>query len=453
MTANDTERMIGDKLARRLGDDADAVEAQYDECYDWMTTRGKSHVKHEGLSESHADNLLSRLDQVHRFGIEYLDPDDPVVISPDEADEILRLLARDEITQASGDDYAEGSKRKFSNALKKYLEWRYRVGAVEFEWQPRIKFSDDESEYTQAAIFTLDEIGRLFDTAEECKSLPSYYDSSPEQQDQIDALVAQRLSIPKEDVTSNDRINADFSTKIWSLVTVAYDCGMLPKEIQQATTEWYKPQEQAFVIPRDQAAKERENEWLALSDESVEALTKWIRERRHLEKYDERNELWLNREGNPYDSGSLNHLIRSLCDEAGIIKESEPIRWYSLRRSMVMHMKSDGSLEEAGDQARHSRLETTQENYPNTLPEKRRSSLNKTRERATRAAADPGYDPYGTDPSTEGNESGDTHAGAEDTVSRAGEHSMHIDAVIPPSRQAKSEVVEHIWTFEDSSED
>ena len=228
---------------------------------------------------------------------------------------------------------------------------------------------------------------------------------------------------------------------------------MLPNEIQQATKEWYKPQEQAFVIPRDQAAKERENEWLALSDESVEALTQWIRERRHLEKYDGRNELWLNREANPYDSGSLNHLIRSLCDEAGIIKESEPIRWYSLRRSMVMHMKSDGSLEEAGDQARHSRLETTQDKYPNTPPEKRRSSLNTTRERATRAAADPGYDPYGTDPSTEGDESGDANAGSEETVSRAGEHSMHIDAVIPPSRQAKSEVVEHIWTFEDPSED
>ncbi len=388
MTVNDTEQVIGEKLSRRLGDDAAVVNEQYAECRKWMTTRGKNHAKYVGLSESHADNLLSRLDQIHRFVIDYLNPDDTVVITPDEADEVLLLLARDEITQENGETYAEGAKRKFSNALSKYLEWRYREGPVPFQWQPRIKFSDNKHEQTKAATFSVEELGQLFDAAEEYKSLPSYYDASEEQQDQIDALVAQRLSIPKDQVATEDRLKADFSTKLYSLISVAYDAGMLPKEIGNAVVDWYKPHEQVLVIPHAAAAKERDEEVVVLSDEAAEALSKWIRERRHLEKYDGRDELWLNREGNPYSSGSLNHMLRQLCDEAGIVKESAPIRWYSLRRSMIRDMKTDGSLEEAGDQARHANLSTTQNEYPNTRREMRRNTLNDIRKDADQAAQD-----------------------------------------------------------------
>jgi integrase len=453
MTDNNTERLIGDKLARRLGDDAEAVNEQFVDWHEWMTTRGKNHVKQDGLSSSHADNLLSRLDQVHRFTIDYLDIDDPTVITPDDADEVLLLLARDVITQTNGDTYAEGAKRKFSNALSKYLEWRFREGSVEFQWQPRIKFSDNRKAQTKAATFSIEELGWLFDVARDYKSLPSYYDTSAEQQDRIDALVAQRLSIPKSQVSRQERLEADFSTKIWSLVTVAYDCGLIPVEIQRATVDWYKPQEQAFVVPHKQAAKERESYRLALSDESAEALTQWIRERRHLKKYDGRDELWLNRKSNPYDSGSLNSMIRNLCEEADIVKESQPVRWYSLRRSMVMHMKSEGSLEEAGDQARHDRLETTQEDYPNTPTDKRRNTLNTTRDKATRAASDPEYDPYETDSPMASRGSGNSDGESEDVVSRAGENGMHIDAVIQSNRQAKSEVVEKVWRFDDSDQE
>ncbi len=417
-------------------------------------SEGKNQRKGRGLSLSYATNMCRRLDHLHRYKLTYLESSDQTVITTDEADELLSLLENDKIKKRSGDTYAPGAKRKFKDALVKYQEWRYDKEELQGEWDPPTTFSDDRSSQTTARTFTLEELGRLFEAAEEYKSLPSYYDVSEEQQEKIDALVAQRLSIPKEEVTVKDRQRADFSTKYRALILVSYDAGLTPKEIQRATKDWFYPKRQLLKIPTEHATKEREKETVALSDAACEALSKWIQERRHLKQYDGRTELWLNREGNPYESGPLCHLLRQVCEEASISgDDNDPIRWYSLRRTMAEHTKTQGGLEEASDQLRHSRLDTTQEEYPNTVPGKRRSTLNETHEKAQQAAEDPDYDPYGKEsPRRVMDTHRPTTSGSDEAVTPVDDQKVHVDAVIPDTAEAKADITEELWSDDDDEE-
>ena len=50
---------------------------------------------------------------------------------------------------------------------------------------------------------------------------------------------------------------------------------------------------------------------------TVETLRRWLDESA-MEKYDRRSEVWLNREGNPHTSRTLNRLLQNLLVEADI---------------------------------------------------------------------------------------------------------------------------------------
>lgn len=52
--------------------------------------------------------------------------------------------------------------------------------------------------------------------------------------------------------------------------------------------------------------------------QEIRALDTWIGERKSYEKYAGREELWLNKKGNPYGSSSQNYLLDKLIEEAGI---------------------------------------------------------------------------------------------------------------------------------------
>ena len=202
---------ISDQLSEQVSDDADRVEREYQEFYQWMRERGNDHIKENGLSKSNTDNYFRRVDQLHRVALGSFDSDE-VMLTPDQADELMLMLARDEITKQNGGTYAKTSKRKFLDAVKKYLEWRYYEGELEFEWTPRIKFSDGS--HTQAAEFTYEEIGRLLEEAESHGKLPSYYETSAEERERINGLVAQRLGKPKETINRDDWRRADQSATI-----------------------------------------------------------------------------------------------------------------------------------------------------------------------------------------------------------------------------------------------
>ena len=76
MDTENGSKEITDALEGMVGEDADHVEKDRQEWYDWMREKGKSPLKHEPVAESNADNYYRRLDQLHRAAIEYHDPDD-----------------------------------------------------------------------------------------------------------------------------------------------------------------------------------------------------------------------------------------------------------------------------------------------------------------------------------------------------------------------------------------
>ncbi|SNR71367.1 tyrosine-type recombinase/integrase [Halorubrum vacuolatum] len=453
MTETESAIEITEELRGMLGDDALAVQKQYEAFYQWMITEGKNPRRAQALGESTAGNYLDRIDQLHRFVLTYLDPDDPTVITDDHADELLWLIDRAEITQQNrsnkGEEYGENSKRKFANALQKYFQWQYHEGSMEYVWESKIDFSDVQGE--SAYRFTYRELGLLFDESASHGSLPAYYETSIEEREKINGIVAQRLGIPKDEVTRSDWQQADWSRHVHSLVTVAYDAGLAPIEVANAEVPWYDPQTKTLTIPTEYACKERDKERVGLSDEAAEALSEWLQERRHREKYDGSNKIWLNRNGNPYQSGSLCNLIRKLCEKAGVKTEGRKVVWYSLRQTMGRNVTDEGELSEANDQLRHSRLATTQENYNQTPTEKLRARLNETRRKARRSAEDHEYNPY--EESTRSNDSQVTSSSSQPVsvsnrfggaVSQATQPSIHIDVEIPDTTEARVDIAKEI---------
>lgn len=449
MTKVRKEAEITEMLRDDLGEESETVQQDYYELYEWMITKGKNPRRAKALNETTASNYIRRLDHLHRLVIKYIDPDDRTTIQDDHADELLYAIDQGEITKQQGknrgEEYGESAKRKFANTLQCYFRWRYYEGEMTYEWEPEINFSDGKGE--SAYRFTHRELGLLFDEAKTYGSLPSYYETSEAERDKINGLVAQRLGIPKEQVTRNDWLHADWSTHVYSLVTVGHDCGLAPVEIAAAKTHWYDPETKTLTIPTEYACKEREKETVALADDTAEGMSEWFQERRHLEKYDGSNNIWLNREGNPYTSGSLCNLLRKLCEEAGIKTEGRKIVWYSLRQTMGRNVTDEGELSEANDQLRHSRLETTQERYNQTPVEKLQARLNETRKKVEKAANDPEYNPYEDQAEasdTPLSQSGTPSETTTDAVTPTTGGNIHIDAMIPDTTQARVDITKQL---------
>ena len=184
----------------------------------------------------------------------------------------------------------------------------------------------------------------------------------------------------------------------------------------------------------------------------------WIQERRYYEKYDDTDLLWLNQDGNPYDSKNLCYLLRRLCEEAGIDHENRKIVWYSLRHNLGQSMEETEDLSQAKDQLRHDHIETTKSTYGESTIESRRYTLEKISETARRTAEDPDFNPYGDEDVTptsasQNNDSVESTSrevdftastSRDDTSSSAQSSTKHIDVVIDDTQDAKVDLTRHI---------
>jgi len=234
------------------------------------------------------------------------------------------------------------------------------------------------------------------------------------------------------------------------MVTVGFDAGLAPIEIGNAETHWYDPKSNTLKIPTEYACKERGKEEVGLSDRSGDVLSGWFQERRHLEKYDGSNKIWLNREGNPYQSGSLCHLLRNPAKKQGSKQMIGGSSGTVFARRWGRNVTAEGELSEANDQLRHERYETIQESYNQTPVEKLQTRLNETQRKAEKAAADPEYNPFAeeadaTSPTATTNtqpaqETNETTA----AVSKTHGGGLHIDAVVPDSTEARVDITRQI---------
>ncbi len=432
------------------GKQAAQVQAAYDKFYDWMLREGKKPREGTPLQESTARNYVQRLDQAHRHVIRTLNPEDNATIRPEHADAYLELLRDDEIKKDDGDEYGNSAKRKFEETLLKYFQWRFYDGSLADEWEKPINFSDDTGE--DAYRFTYAELGKLFEVTTSYGALPSYGDVSEAERDEYNTVIAQRLSIPKDELTQEDWLRADYTTKNRSLVMVGHDAGLTPKEVANAERSWYDPKRKILKIPTEKACKQRKKEEAALSDEAADALERWFELRQRLSVYDGTEKLWLNLNGTPYTSGSLCRLLRTLCEEAGIETEGKPIKWYSLRYTMGRNVTEEGELSEANDQLRHSTTKATK-GYDKTPVEKLQKRVTATHEKAAAAAADPDYDPFDesidhSQTATQRESVDITATVAADPITKTRGGNIHADVVIPDTTEARAKLARMLLSEE-----
>ena len=434
-------KSITNELAAALGDEANAVENELNAFHNWMRTKGKNPDRQKPLSDSISTNYYRRIDQIFRFVIGRIEPADATVITHDQADLIVKWLDQNDICQRNGDPYQETSKRKFSNALIKYFTWQHDQRGDPEQWRPRISFSDGEHENADRLNF--EERWKVLQAANEYGSLPSYYETTETEREKISSLVAQRLGKPKTEVTRKDWERADTSTKVGSLIAVTLETGIIPIEVGRARTDWYKSNRNILKITKDDAGKERPTSELPLTDATGDLLSEWIQERRHYEKYDGTNHLWLNREGNPYNSKNLCYLLRRLCEEAGIDHEDRKIVWYSLRHNLGQSIEETEDISQARDQLRHKYIETTKQTYGESTIESRRHTLEQITDVSQRAAEDPEFNPYADDPvqpdPTPRNESSHSSEHA---------HGDHIDVFIDDTQDDRVEIARKILSEE-----
>lgn len=337
---------------------------------EWLHSEGKDPDQSEGLAEGTARNYASRLDKFYRWVWEEFDGY-TTRITPAHADEYVDRLANDELRKGDGTPYSPAHKRKETDALEKLFEWRARKLDGEC-WEPPVTFSETSS--NPPDVFSKAEREKLREAALEIDSIPAYNGLSPEERDRWKAHLAQKLGKPKSEVTPDDWERVNTSWKIPSLVWVALDAGLRPVEIERSRVGWLRLEKGVIHVPKREASKNRDHWEVALSERTVKALERWLDERENYTKYDGRDDIWLNRQGNPYQSRTLNYLLGKLCDAAGIGQENRDLTWYSIRHSTGTYLATEGDLSQAKAQLRHKSVDSTMQ-YAHPPVEERRNTL------------------------------------------------------------------------------
>ena len=337
---------------------------------EWLHTEAKDPDRGEGLAERTAGNYASRLDKFYRWVWEEFEGY-TTQITHEHADEYVDQLANDDLRKDDGEPYSPAHKRKETDALEKLFEWRARELGGE-RWEPSVTFSETSSKPPD--VFSKAERAKLREAALEIDSIPAYNGVTLEERDRWKAHLAQKLGKPKSEVKPADWERINTSWKIPSLIWTALDAGLRPIEIERSRLSWLRLEKGAIHIPKKEAAKNREHWEIALQSRTVEALERWLDERENYSKYDGRDNIWLNRLGNPYKSKSLNYLLDDLCDTAGIDQENRDIKWYSIRHSTGTYMTNEGDISQAKEQLRHKSIDSTMR-YTHPPIEDRRDTL------------------------------------------------------------------------------
>jgi len=331
---------------------------------EWLINLGKDPSRAEGYADETVRGRSNRADQFYRCVWEQ-EGRYTTSVTHDHADAYMKKMAHG--------DTSRDNKANHMKAVKTVFRWRaYELGGE--EWEPEIKFSNDTSTTNPKDYLTMEERKKLREAVLNYGSVPSYNAITPEERDRWKTHLARRFEKPKEEIGPDDFARAN-SWKYPSLVWTALDAGLRPVEVERSTTEWVDVQNKVLRIPKEESSKNTDNWVVSLTDRTANALMRWLSERKQYDKYAGSDALWLTRDGNPYQSHSLNYLLRGVCDEAGISAEDRDLSWYSIRHSVGTYMTREEGLAAAQAQLRHKSPETTLR-YDQTPVEDRRDALN-----------------------------------------------------------------------------
>jgi integrase len=329
---------------------------------EWLAVLGKDPQKAQGYSNAVVKNTAYRTDQFYRWVWENKDGY-TVNISHTEANEYNRHLA--------GEEHSNGHKAKCVKSLKRLFKWKHHEQGGDL-WEPDITYTDSGSTKAQDYL-TKEERQAIREAALEYGSIPAYNTVSPRERSRWKAYLAQRFGKPKSEVGLEDWERAN-GWKTPSMVWVSLDAGLRPIEVERAVVDWVDLENGVLRIPKEDSSKNQDNWIVALRDQTVKALNRWLDERRQYPKYDGTDNLWLTREGNPYQSHSLQYLLSKLAEIAGISIENRRFTWYAIRHSLGTYMSREDGLAATKDQLRHQSVKTTMR-YDQTPVEDRKDAL------------------------------------------------------------------------------
>lgn len=162
--------------------------------------------------------------------------------------------------------------------------------------------------------------------------------------------------------------------RLASIVLASLDAALRPVEVARAKPGWIDIDNMLLRIPREDSSKNTDNWRVSITSRTATALDRWLSERETTGMYEERDELWLTREGTTYSSRSLARLLRRLCEAASIDTGGRTMTWYSIRHSTGTYMTAERDLKAAKDQLRHKSAKTTMK-YDQVPAEDRRDAL------------------------------------------------------------------------------
>jgi len=338
----------------------------WSELIEWLRTEGKKPERNVGYKESNVRPVARRIHQSFNYAWER----DRLVLelTPELATRFVEDLQQDEFTRKDGKPYEENSKRKFKQALEAYFRF------TDQDWEPGIAFSDETPSFNSDP-FNRRERELLLNGALEYQSPPSYSNLSPEERDRTKARLAQILGKPKEDITRSDWEELRRNWKYPSLISTSLDAGWRAEMVGRLQLSHLDLANGQIIIPADVAVKNDKKWTVTLSERSIRILEKWLDQRVTNTKYDDSDNLWLNRNGNPYDSGNLNILLDNLLNKAGIEPNGRTLTWHSIRHSTGMYVYDrERDLALVAEILRHKSLDAARK-YAHPTPETKRDVI------------------------------------------------------------------------------
>lgn len=319
------------------------------ELLSWLANYGKNPEKGEGLAPTTLESTHYKLETAFRWLWQY-EGNYTTDFTPDHAERFVRLLDQSE-------GMIDSTVLHHAKDIKRYFRFSNYARGTDYDWDVDIELSQatgDERDYLRRAAFE-----PLYQAALEHSSVKSYHSVTPEEREELKAVVAQRLQIPKDRVGPAAFKRAN-SWKYPSMIAVTLDTGLRPIEVGRAKVSWVNLEDNELNIPKDDSTKNDAHWNCALKSRTAEALNRWLDERASYEKYDGRDELWLTQKSARYGSDSCNALLQRIIESGDVpIPEHKDISWYSIRHGVATYWANHVGPHHAREQLRHKSLNTT----------------------------------------------------------------------------------------------
>jgi site-specific recombinase XerD len=319
----------------------------------WAFDRGREPYFGEGFSRKSMKNILNR---VERF-VEWQYSRDGFGFTLDFTEDHVEAFWD---TLRINDNMLRSNRRTINN-----VSLVLRQQGIDWEIPERKKINKKLAKETSADFtdyFKTHELDKVRAASLRAYAIPRREEMDSGEQDEWASHLAQRLRKPKRELTDDDWERAN-SLKIPSLVYVSRDVGFRPTEVEESRMSWIiindEEEDGSFKIPKDEDSKDGKNNWTPyLSDEATRVLRMWMEERANNPKYDDRDEIWLTREGNPYSADSLREVMIKLMVTAGIDRSNRECGWYMMRRGVGTELANAKGVLPVMSQLRINNVET-----------------------------------------------------------------------------------------------